>query len=79
VMEIEGLTAIRSSSKLTGNNVVLVQLTSDVLDLPVGQDLVTVEWDQKGGMETHFKVMAAMSIRIKSDYNGRSGVAHFSV
>ena len=78
LLQIDSLTAIRSSSKLTGTNVVLVQLTSDVIDLPVGQDITTVEWDTKGGLSMHFKVMAAMAPRIKSDANSRTGLVHYS-
>lgn len=79
LLEIDNLQAVRSTIKLTGNNVVMVQLTSDVVDLPVAQDITTVEWDQKGGLQTHFKVMAAMAPRLKSDANGATGIAHYSV
>lgn len=78
VLELEPIQFVRSTSKLTGTNVILVQLTSDVIDLPVGQDVTTVEWDTKGGLSMHFKVMSAMVPRIKSDANSQSGVVHYS-
>lgn len=78
MMEIDKLNAIRSSSKIATVNILLVQLTSDVIDLPVGQDITTVEWDTKGGMSQHFKVMAAMAPRLKSDANGNTGIVHYN-
>ena len=77
MLELEPLTAIRHSSKMTAGEVLLVQLTSDVIDLPVGQDITTVEWDTKGGLSMHFKVMAAMAPRLKSDANSNTGIVHY--
>lgn len=77
LLQLEGLKFVHPTSKLTAS-AVLCQLTSDVIDMPVGQDITTVEWDQKGGLETHFKIMAAMAPRLKSDANGRTGIVHFS-
>lgn len=79
ILEIQELNAIKPTEALTGNNVVLVQMTADVVDLAVAQDVTTVEWDEKGGLVEHFKVMAAMAPRIKSDANGDCGVVHYSV
>lgn len=78
MLELEPLASIRHSSKMTAGDVLLVQLTSDVIDLPVGQDITTVEWDTKGGLSMHFKVMAAMAPRLKSDANSRTGIAHYT-
>ncbi len=58
-------------------NVVLVQMTRDVVDLSIGQDITTVEWEAMGGLLSRFIVMTAMAPRIKSDFEGKSGVAHF--
>ena len=56
----------------------LVQMTSDVVDLAIGQDIVAIE-HMYNGMQTVFKVFAAMAPRVKSDRNGNSGVVHGSV
>jgi uncharacterized linocin/CFP29 family protein len=53
---------------------VLVQLTPDVVDLAVAQDVTTVQWSSPNGMSQHFMVMMAMAPRIKADNDGRSGV-----
>ncbi len=78
MLELEPLSAIRHSSKMTAGEFLLVQLTSDVIDLPVGQDITTVEWDTKGGLSMHFKVMAAMAPRLKSDANSNTGIVHYT-
>lgn len=78
MLEIDALSDVRHSGRMTAGEVLLVQLTSDVIDLPVGQDLTTVEWDSKGGMQMHFKVMAAMAPRLKSDANGNTGIVHYT-
>jgi uncharacterized linocin/CFP29 family protein len=76
LMAVEGLTAIRVSDFLPANNVVLVSLNKEVVDLAVGQDVTTVQWSNNGGMSEEFKVMAVWVPRIKSDFDGRSGITH---
>ncbi len=78
LLAIEPLQAIKSSPSLTAE-VVLVQMTSDVIDLSIGQDIVTVEWDSMGGLVTDFKIMAAIVPRVKSSAVDESGIAHYSV
>lgn len=75
---IPGLEYIKPSSYLTDGSLVLVTLASDVIDLAVAQDIVPVEWTSYGGMVQHFKVMAAMAPRVKSDRSGQSGVVHYT-
>jgi uncharacterized linocin/CFP29 family protein len=69
---------IRVSSFIPSGQAVLVNMTSDVVDLAIGQDIAPVEWESKGGLVTHFKVLCAMIPRIKADAQGRSGIAHIS-
>jgi len=69
---------IKPSHQLTAGDLVLPQLSSDVVDLAVAQDIVTVQWAEMGGLLERFKVMAAMAPRIKADAEGHCGVAHFS-
>lgn len=77
ILAIEEIQAVNSTVSLTAE-VVLVQMTSDVVDLSVGQDITTVEWDEMGGLVSNFKIMAALAPRVKSSAIGENGVAHFS-
>ncbi len=69
---------IRPSSSMPDDEVLMVQMTPDVIDLAVAQDITTVQWDSLGGMQVHFKVMAAMAPRVKSDDSNNSGIVHYS-
>lgn len=78
ILAIDAINAVKSSPDLTGDEVLLVQLTSDTVDLSVGQDIVTVEWDEMGGLVSNFKIMAAMAPRVKSTAVSATGVVHFT-
>ena len=69
---------VKPADSLPAGNVVLVQLTEDVVDLAVAQDIVNIEWTNNP-MQSLFKVYCAMAPRIKSDKNGACGVVHGSV
>lgn len=74
LMALEGLSAIKLSDFVPANNVLLVSLTKEVVDLAIGQDVSTVQWTNNGGMSEEFKVMAVWVPRLKSDFDGRSGI-----
>jgi hypothetical protein len=78
LLETPGLLGIKGTSQLSGTNVVLVQMTSDVVDLLDGIQPTTVMWETHGGMLLNFKVLAIMVPRIKADGDGRSGIVHYS-
>ena len=70
--------SISPSNYVTAGQGVMINMTSDVLDLAIGQDIAPVEWETKGGLVTHYKVLCAMVPRIKADAVGHSGIAHIS-
>ena len=70
--------AIQPSNYVTAGQGVLINMTSDVLDLAIGQETAPVEWETRGGLITQYKVLACMVTRIKSDAIGHSGIAHIS-
>lgn len=78
LLEIPNLQAIRPTSQITGNGGVLVTMQSDVVEILDGIQPTTVLWESHGGMMLHFKVMAILVPRIKSDAGQRSGLVHFS-
>jgi uncharacterized linocin/CFP29 family protein len=71
-----GLSYIKPAASLASSTLVVFQLTSDVIDLGVAQEMVAVQWDEKGQLVSNFKVMTAAVPRVKSDANGACGVAH---
>ena len=78
VLEIEGITAIRWTRRLTANEIALVSMRRDVVDAVVGFRPTLVQWETQGGMVVHFKVMAIIVPRVKQDADGRSGIVHGS-
>jgi uncharacterized linocin/CFP29 family protein len=77
IMKIEGIAAIRPTTKIT-SGFLLVQLTSDTVQMVNGFGPTMVEWETKGGFELNFKIMAIMVPRIRADRLGQSGIAHYS-
>jgi uncharacterized linocin/CFP29 family protein len=77
--KIEGITAVKQADYLTGTTLVMVQQTSDVVQLVMGMDITTVQWESLGGMQLNFKVMAIMVPLLRHDYNTASGIIHGKV
>lgn len=78
VLEIPEIAYVKSNMFLTGSNVVLVQLTRDVIDVIDGIQPRLIEWQTMGDMVTEFRVIAMVLPRIKRDYENQSGIAHFA-
>lgn len=76
IMALSGIQDIKVGDFLPDDNVVMVQLTRDVVDAAIAQDIATVQWSLQGGMEEEFKVMAVWVPRVKADFDGRSGIVH---
>lgn len=55
---------------------VMVQMTSEVVQAVNGMDITTVQWESVGGMRLNFKVMAIQVPRFRADYYGNCGVVH---
>jgi hypothetical protein len=75
---IPGFNFVKPSDNLSASNIILVQLTSDVVDMVDGIQPMVIQWDSKGGMQLNFKVMAILVPRIKADQSGKSGIVHYS-
>ena len=75
---IPNISAVVPTKDLADGQVLLVQLTRDVVDIIDGMQPTIVEWESHGGMVSHYKVMAIMLPRIRSDFAGQSGIAHYS-
>ena len=71
------ISEVKAGDSLPNGNVVLVQMTEDVVDLAVAQDIVNIEW-MNNPMQTQFKVYGALAPRVKADKDGRCGVVHAS-
>lgn len=74
---IEGISGIRRLDYLTsGYQMVMVQMTSDVVQAINAMDVTVVQWESTGGLRKNFKVMAIKVPLFKAPYSGTSGVQH---
>lgn len=67
---------VRTLDFLTGYQILMIQMTSDVVREVIGMDITTVQWESKGGMLLHYKVMAIMVPNLRADINGSGGIVH---
>lgn len=78
VKRIQGVEDIRPGDRLTAGTGVMVTMRRDVVDVAIGQDMTVVEWETKGGLMVHFKVISALATRVKYDAAGGSGICTLS-
>lgn len=79
ILEINGINEVKVVDTLAEGNVLLVQMTSDVVRLINGMDIQVIEWKTEGGMVSKFKVMAIKVPQIRNDHYGNSGLVHLSI
>lgn len=58
----------------TGTQAAMVQMTSDVVQMVVGQQPTVIPWTSLDGFTLYWLVMAIMVQRVRDDYEGNSGV-----
>lgn len=76
---IDGIRGVKQCDYLTGTQLILVQMTSDVARLVNGMEITTVQWETQGGMELNYKVMAILVPQLRTDFNNQCGIVHGSV
>jgi len=78
ILKISGIKDIKVIDRLTIDNVLLVQMTSDVVRLITGLPLQNVQWKEEGQFVTKYKVLTIQVPQIRSDRDGRCGVTHLA-
>lgn len=76
--EINGITDIQTLDYLANTQILMVQMTSDVIREVIGMDMTTVQWEDVGGLLLKFKVMCIMVPQLRADQDGNCGVCHGS-
>lgn len=76
VMEIPGIQSIQMTSRVASGEALLVQTTSDVIEMINGLEPTMVEWDSHGGFQHNFKIFAIMVPRVRSTGWQQSGIVH---
>jgi hypothetical protein len=65
---------IRPADMLGADQVVLIQLTSDNIDVILGQQPSDFTWQQNNGLRTFYMVLGCAIVRVKTNYFGRQGI-----
>lgn len=73
---IPRIDAVVEVDQLDDNYAVMVDPSSDVIQVPTAADIQAVEWESKGGYQTNFKIFGAMAPRVMSDDNSNTGIAY---
>ena len=76
VKEVAAIMDVRTLDYLANYDIVLVQMTSDVVREVIGMDITTVEWDTVGGLQKNFKVMAILVPQLRCDQDDQSGIVY---
>lgn len=78
LLKVEGIDAIHTADQLPTRNVIVAQLSMDVVCWVEGEPLQTVQWDVEGGFDLNFKAWTIATPLLRADAAGRSGVCHIS-
>lgn len=80
IKKIEGISDVRTAQFLSGFQLVMVQMTSDVIRMVIGMEVQTLQWETLGGMRINFKVMAIMVPQLRSTTaninSNHTGIVH---
>ena len=78
IMKIDGLKGIKVVDTLTADNVLLVQMTSDVVRLVRGMGIQNIEWSEEGRFINKFKVITIQVPQIRSTQAGSCRIVHLA-
>ncbi len=78
IMKVSGIQGIKVVDRLGANNVLLVQMTSNVVRLVRGLAIQNVEWQTEGKFVNKYKVLVIEVPQIRSDANGNTGLVHLA-
>ncbi len=78
LLKFNAVQDIVAADQLPSGNVLLVQMTPDVVRWVEGEPIQAIQWDEVGGLKINFKVFTIGIPDVRSDAAGRSGVCHMS-
>ena len=78
ILKVDGIQGVKVVDTLPADNVVMVQMTSDVVRLVQGMPIQNVQWDVEGQFLNKYKVMTIQVPQVRSDQAGNSGVIHLA-
>ena len=74
--EVEGFNTPMSLDYLDGWQVIMLQMSINVVRGVIGMEIVTVQWDSEGGFLRNYKVMCILLPQFRTDFYNRTGIVH---
>jgi uncharacterized linocin/CFP29 family protein len=75
--KVPNLMGVELLERLTATfTLLIVQMAPNVAQMVNGMDVTTIAWEEKGGLDLRWKVLAIKVPRLRSDYNSRTGILH---
>jgi uncharacterized linocin/CFP29 family protein len=78
IKKIASITDVKPADYLPADHVALVELDQSTIRIIEGMQPTPIEWDSKGGMNFHFKVMAILVPQLRADSDSNTGIAVYS-
>lgn len=72
--QVGGIIDVKVCDALTADYCVLVEFRPETIRAVIGLQPTTIEWESKGGLVSHYKVMAIIVPQIRADQDNNSGV-----
>ena len=66
LLAMDGIAQVKVLPSLADDNVLLVQMTRSVVEMPIGQDITTVTWDLMGGLATRWAILGVITFALKA-------------
>lgn len=76
ILEIDGIKEVRRLDYLTGDVMVMVEMTAEVAEAVNGLSPQTVQWESNGGMRLNMKVLTIQVPYLKTFSNNVTGILH---
>lgn len=81
ILQLDGITGLSTLDYIPSADydILMVQMTPNVARAIIALELVTLQWQEMGGMKVKMKVMAIQVPQVRSDFHGGTGIVHGAV
>jgi hypothetical protein len=73
-----GIVAVTPADFMPADHVALVELDQSVIRIIEGMQPTPIEWESKGGLNLHFKVISILVPQLRADSDSNTGIAVYS-
>jgi uncharacterized linocin/CFP29 family protein len=74
IREIDGISDVRTLDYLEDYEMVMLEMDAQTMRMVIGMDVVTLQWDEVGGLLKNFKVMTIIVPQLRADINSNTGI-----